>query len=76
MSQYCVPARLEVHPEHPLERLMIHKPVKVDNKITWYTERLRGCECLVVRFAFQRGRVGRRRPAELNNTQRKNIKID
>jgi len=33
---------LEVHPEHLPKRLMIHKPMKVDGKITWYTERFRG----------------------------------
>lgn len=33
---------LEVHPEHLPKRLMVHKPMKVDGKITWYTERFRG----------------------------------
>ncbi|WP_244604691.1 MULTISPECIES: hypothetical protein [Mesorhizobium] len=33
---------LEVHPEHLPKRLVIHKPMKVDGKITWYTERFRG----------------------------------
>ncbi|MER9301940.1 hypothetical protein [Mesorhizobium sp. M0496] len=33
---------LEVHPEHLPKRLMIHKPMKVGGKITWYTERFRG----------------------------------
>ncbi|RUW62110.1 hypothetical protein [Mesorhizobium sp. M7A.F.Ca.US.008.03.1.1] len=33
---------LEVHPEHLPKRLMIHKPMKVDGKIHWHTERFRG----------------------------------
>ena len=33
---------LEAHPEHLAKRLLIHKPRKVDGKITWYTERFRG----------------------------------
>ncbi|RVD52550.1 MAG: hypothetical protein EOS30_09745 [Mesorhizobium sp.] len=33
---------LEVHPEHLPKKLMIHKPMKVGEKITWYTERFRG----------------------------------
>ncbi|WP_292530146.1 hypothetical protein [Mesorhizobium sp.] len=33
---------LEVHPEHLPKRLMIHKPMKIDGKIHWTTERFRG----------------------------------
>jgi hypothetical protein len=33
---------LEVHPEHLPKRLMIHKPIRVDGKIVWHTERFRG----------------------------------
>ncbi|TPL88778.1 hypothetical protein FJ948_20875 [Mesorhizobium sp. B2-3-12] len=33
---------LEVHPEHLPKNLMIHKPTKVGDKITWYTERFKG----------------------------------
>ncbi|MER9713071.1 hypothetical protein NKJ13_22815 [Mesorhizobium sp. M0174] len=33
---------LEVHPEHLPKRLVIHKPMKVDGKIRWTTERFRG----------------------------------
>ncbi|MEI8715667.1 hypothetical protein [Mesorhizobium sp. ISC11] len=33
---------LEVHPEHLPKRLMIHKPMKLDGKIVWHTERFRG----------------------------------
>ncbi|WP_287307451.1 hypothetical protein [Mesorhizobium sp.] len=33
---------LEVHPEHLPKRLMIHKPMKIDGKIRWITERFRG----------------------------------
>lgn len=33
---------LEVHPKYLPKRLMIHKPIKVDGKILWHTERFRG----------------------------------
>ncbi|MER9313068.1 hypothetical protein NKI51_27885 [Mesorhizobium australicum] len=33
---------LEVHPEHLPKRLMIHKPMKIDGKVHWHTERFRG----------------------------------
>ncbi|WP_292390872.1 hypothetical protein [Mesorhizobium sp.] len=30
---------VEVHPEHLRRKLVIHKPMKVDGKIVWYTRR-------------------------------------
>lgn len=33
---------LELHPEHLPKRLVIHKPMTVDGKIIWHTERFRG----------------------------------
>ncbi|MCQ8871234.1 hypothetical protein NP945_05310 [Mesorhizobium sp. LMG17149] len=33
---------VEVHPEHLPKRLVIHKPMKIDGKIHWHTERFRG----------------------------------
>jgi len=32
---------LEVHPEHLPKHLVIHKPMKIDGKIVWHTERFR-----------------------------------
>lgn len=32
----------EVHPEHLPKPLIIHKPMKIDGKIVWHTERFRG----------------------------------
>ncbi|MBZ9811089.1 MULTISPECIES: hypothetical protein [unclassified Mesorhizobium] len=32
---------LEVHPEHLPKRPLIHKPMQIDGKITWYTGRFR-----------------------------------
>ena len=32
---------LELHPDHLPRKLVIHKPMKVDGKIVWHTERFR-----------------------------------
>ncbi|TPJ82297.1 hypothetical protein [Mesorhizobium sp. B2-6-2] len=32
---------LELHPEHRPRKLVVHKPMKIDGKIVWHTERFR-----------------------------------
>lgn len=38
----CRPQIKITHPEHLPKSLMVHKPMKIDGKIVWHTQRFRG----------------------------------